>query len=208
VLLRRWSRDTDQPATYSGLYPAGEDEVLPRVAVVLTGADEAEFQQHWFGHTDALHEKFDRFLDDRAGVDLTGESFRLIDCAAPVDSPWRAYTRRGERTRGAGRAAEHYGRYPGREHVPTALAGPGVRRTVAVLVLAVVAIVLVSTLARRPAALLGVLPAFAWMAYLRRKDRVRPESPAVLTRAALAGVLATGRSWWWRACYRWPRPRR
>jgi RsiW-degrading membrane proteinase PrsW (M82 family) len=54
-----------------------------------------------------------------------------------------------------------------------------------------VAIVLVAALASRPAAALGVLPGFAWMAYLRREDRVRPESPAVLTRAALLGVLAT-----------------
>jgi RsiW-degrading membrane proteinase PrsW (M82 family) len=38
---------------------------------------------------------------------------------------------------------------------------------------------------------LGVIPAFVWMAYLRRQDRVRPESPGVLARAALAGVIAT-----------------
>jgi RsiW-degrading membrane proteinase PrsW (M82 family) len=196
VLLRRWSRDTDRPATYSGLYPADEDEVLPRVAVVLTGADETEFQRHWFGHAGSTAEKFNRFLDsrgpdDRAGLDLAGEPFRLVDCAAPGESAWRSYVRRGERLRPREAATEHYAHYSGREHLPAAFGGPGLRRTVAVLVIAAVAIFLVATLASRPAAALGVIPAFAWMAYLRRQDRVRPESPGVLARAALAGVIAT-----------------
>jgi RsiW-degrading membrane proteinase PrsW (M82 family) len=189
VLVRRWTRDVDAPATYSGLYPADEDEVLPRVAVVLTGADETEFQERWFGHASGLSEKFDRFLDDRDGLDLAGEPFRVVDCAAPTESAWRAYARRGERVGAKG--VEHYVHFTGREHLPAALAGPGLRRTGAVLVIALVAIFLVATLASRPAALLGVIPAFAWMAYLRRQDRVRPESPGVLARAALAGVIAT-----------------
>jgi RsiW-degrading membrane proteinase PrsW (M82 family) len=128
-------------------------------------------------------------LDERDGTDLSGEPFRWVDCAAPGESAWQAYARRGERRKGV--SAEDYAHYSGREHLPSALAGPGLRRTAAILVIAAVAVFLVSTLASRPAAALGVIPAFAWMAYLRRQDRVRPESPGVLARAALAGVIAT-----------------
>jgi RsiW-degrading membrane proteinase PrsW (M82 family) len=191
VLLRRWSRDANAPATYSGLYPGDEDEPLSRVAVILTGADEIEFQRHWFAPAASLQHKFDRYLDDRDGVDQDGQSFVLIDCAAPAPSPWRAYARRGERVDPAGRMAEQYGHYQGRDHVPAALAGTGTRRTLWVVLAAVVAITLAATLAKRPAALLGVIPAFAWMAYLRRQDKMRPESRAVLIKAALTGVLAT-----------------
>jgi RsiW-degrading membrane proteinase PrsW (M82 family) len=188
VLLRRWTRDVDRSATYSGLYPA-EEESPARLAVVLTGDDDLEFHRRWFAPAVTVQQKFDRYLDDRAGVDLAGEPFRLVDVSMPGESPWRAYTRRGERGRPA--PVEPYAHYPGREHLPSALAGPGSRRIMTVLVIAAVAIVLVAALASRPAAALGVLPGFAWMAYLRREDRVRPESPAVLTRAALLGVLAT-----------------
>jgi RsiW-degrading membrane proteinase PrsW (M82 family) len=186
VLLRRWTLDADRSATYSGLYPA--DEPADRLAVILTGDDDLEFHRRWFAPAATLQQKFDRFLDDRAGVDVSGEPFRRVDVSAPPASEWRAYARRGERKYAA---VDSYAHYPGRERLPSALAGPGSRRVRTVVLFAVVAIVLVAALASRPAAALGVLPGLAWMAYLRRKDRVRPESPAVLTRAALAGVLAT-----------------
>lgn len=42
----------------------------------------------------------------------------------------------------------------------------------------------------RPAALLGAVPAVAWMRYARGKDAGRPEPPGALRRMAVAGALA------------------
>jgi protease PrsW len=193
VLLRRYVDAEDRPAVCSGLYPGAENDLLAHAAVVLTDADEAEFQARWFGHAESLYAKFDRYLAGRGDSDATGAPFWYVDCdhADPARSPWVAYARPGESLGSPPRTVERYKRLHGRERALAPLAGPGVRRAAVVVVAVVVAAFLALTVARRPAAIGGVVPAVAWMAYLRRSDRVRPESRGVLGRAALAGVVAT-----------------
>jgi RsiW-degrading membrane proteinase PrsW (M82 family) len=193
VLLKRYVDALDRPAVCSGLYPADEDDDLPRTAVILTDADANEFQTHWFAHADSQHEKFDRYLTAHAEQDLTGAPFWYVDCehADPTRSPWAGYAKSGEALVSPSRRVERYQRLPGRERALAPLFGPGVRRGLMIAVLALVAIFLAITIATRPAAIGGVLPAIGWMAYLRRKDRVRPESRGILGRAAVAGAVAT-----------------
>ncbi|HEX3828995.1 MAG TPA: PrsW family intramembrane metalloprotease [Sporichthyaceae bacterium] len=193
VLLRRHVDAVDRPAICSGLYPGGEEDFLPRAAVVLTEVDAMEFETRWFSHADSVPAKFDRYLAHRGDRDAAGAPFRYVDCdhVDPTRSPWAQFARPGESLSAHPRAVQRYQRLPGRERALAPLAGPGVRRAVLVVVAVMVVVFLAATIARRPAAIGGVVPAALWMAYLRRKDRVRPESPGVLGRAALAGIVAT-----------------
>jgi RsiW-degrading membrane proteinase PrsW (M82 family) len=193
VLLRRRADAEDRPAVCSGLYPGGEGDYLPHAAVVLTDADEAEFSAHWFAHADSVPAKFDRYLASRGDADATGAPFWYIDCdkAEVARSPWANYARPGEALKSPARSVQHYRRLRGRERALAPLFGPRVRTIALIAVAVAVAVSLLVTIDRRPAALGGVIPGAAWMAYLRRKDRVRPESKAVLGRAALAGVVST-----------------
>jgi RsiW-degrading membrane proteinase PrsW (M82 family) len=193
VLLRRHVDAVDRPAACSGLYPGADGDLLARAAVVLTEADEADFEAHWFGHAESVYAKFDRYLAHLGDRDSTGAPFWYVDCdrAEPTRSPWAGYARPGEVLFSPPRTVEQYRRLHGRERALAPLTGPGVRHAAVVVIAVVVAAFMALTIARRPAAIGGVVPAVAWMAYLRRKDRVRPESRGVLGRAALAGVVAT-----------------
>jgi RsiW-degrading membrane proteinase PrsW (M82 family) len=192
VLLKRYVDAVDRPAVCSGLYPGGEDQSLARAAVVLTDSDAVEFQAHWFAHAQSVPAKFDRYLAHRGDRDATGAPFWYIDCdhAEPTRSPWAACARPGELLCSPPRAVERFQRVH-RERALAPLTGPGVRLGGLCVVAVAVAVVLATTIARRPAAIGGVVPAALWMAFLRRKDRVRPESAGVLGRAALAGIVAT-----------------
>lgn len=192
-LLRRHVDATDGTAVFSGLFPGTDEDQLRPAAVILTDADAAEFHEHWFGHADTIAVKFDRYLRSHNGTDMAGQPFDYVDVANtdPTRSPWASYARPAEVLKAPHRLTARYGRWAGRERAFAPLIGRGAQRTVLILIALIVAAFLAATVARRPAALAGVLPAAAWMAYLRRQDRVRPESRGVLGRAALMGVVAT-----------------
>lgn len=191
VLLRRWAQQQDRTAVFSGLYP--DSGGARPAAVVLTDADEVEFQARWSGWAASTPEKFERYLQAGAGTDATGHPFQHVDVAAasPWTSPWRDYVRAGEVLVAPKRLAERYGRLGGRESViGSLLAGPRVRLTALIVASVLVGLGLLVTVASRPLALLGVLPALALMYYLRRKDAARPESLSTLVRAGLLGAAA------------------
>ncbi len=174
----------------------GRTDYLPRAAVVLTDADEAEFSAHWFAHADSVPAKFDRYLASRGDTDATGAPFWYVDCDKAEGDPialgeLRAMSVRTKSLSSHPRSVQHYRRLRGRERALAPLFGPRVRTIALIAVAVAVAVSLLVTIDRRPAALGGVIPGAAWMIYLRRKDRIRPESPGVLGRAALAGIVAT-----------------
>lgn len=181
--LRRHCELTGSTATVSGVYryPPDDLEAQDRVAVVLTEADDVEFNRRWFPGLGQL--KFDGLLRVCQGFDAVGAPLRYVPCSQPqvADLPWRSSP--------PGPPAE-----PEEVHGYARLGAKTNRRWLTRIATGLalgVLLVVVLTVATRPWALAGVLPALALMFYLDRKDRGRPESRAALRAATLMGVLST-----------------
>ncbi|MGQ0464349.1 MAG: PrsW family intramembrane metalloprotease [Sporichthyaceae bacterium] len=181
--LQSHCKATGSTVTVSGVYryPPDVPDSPDRVAVVLTEADDVEFNRRWFPGLGQL--KFDGLLKVCQGRDAIGVPLRYVPCSQPqvADLPWRI----GQPGPPADPDELHgYARIGGRSN-RTWLTRVAIGLALAVLLATVIAV------ATRPWALAGVLPALAIMFYLDRKDRARPESRRALRAATLMGVLST-----------------